>query len=160
MTCALCREHIAQRCNCSWCQRWRCYNCGQPGGRRGGAALSHATVPCQWCGDNVPAHAIALHVAEHAIRKRPTRSIGEVCARQGVEIVGPAMEPSFRMTVDDVRTRLEAIEALVSQQDYESAHAAEDQLQLDVLHQLSEDGSKLARAALESQAIPFPRRCS
>ena len=63
------------------------------------------------------------------------------------------------MSPDDVRAEVARIRQLAERDD-EAAHSAEDALHQAVLLQLANEGSEIARIALETQAIDFERWCA
>ncbi len=64
----------------------------------------------------------------------------------------------YPLTVEEVKERVRQIKLM--QKDYESAHAYEDQLYSDVLRQHARDGCALAKEALKTKKLTFPRYCA
>lgn len=66
------------------------------------------------------------------------------------------------MTIDDVQARIEAIRNLEG--DPEAQHSMQDNLHCDVLEAIASgecaDPAALAKAALETLSIKFPRWCA
>lgn len=66
------------------------------------------------------------------------------------------------MRVSDVKFQVEQIKAIAGRDD-EAAHSMEDELFIDVLKAIakgSRQAKALAREALKSKALQFPRHCS
>lgn len=61
-----------------------------------------------------------------------------------------------KLTVQDVRECVAKI-AEIGEEPSGRAHALQDLLWRDVLRQLADEGNELAKAALETVALPFPR---
>jgi hypothetical protein len=65
------------------------------------------------------------------------------------------------MNVNDIRARVVVVRAwAIDHEEYENAHKAEDQLWEDVLRLIAdgaENAADLARAALDSRRVSYPR---
>jgi hypothetical protein len=65
------------------------------------------------------------------------------------------------MTVDDIRARVTVVRAwAIDQEEYEKAHKAEVELWRDVLAAIADGAqpaAELAKAALESRFVDYPR---
>ena len=64
------------------------------------------------------------------------------------------------MTIYDIKQQLKEIQSFSNSGDYEAAHRAEDVLYQAVLEYLADQGNALAREALRSQVLAFPRHCA
>ena len=64
----------------------------------------------------------------------------------------------FTLTLEEVKSRVRKISAV--QKDYETAHSYEDELYCDVLRHHARAGCELAKAALKTQELTFPRYCA
>ena len=65
-----------------------------------------------------------------------------------------------RLSVEDIKTSIAKIRQAAAAKDYELAHSLEDELYLQVLRKLAYRGSRIAKAALETQDIGFARHCA
>jgi hypothetical protein len=73
----------------------------------------------------------------------------------------PEPAPYQRLAVADIERQIQKIRhAALQEEDYETAHSLEDDLFLQVVQKLAHRGSLIAKAALESKKIKFPRRCT
>lgn len=65
-----------------------------------------------------------------------------------------------KLTLGKVRSRVAAVKAAAIVGDHERAHNEEDKLYLDVLRQLADEGSELAKTALGTQEMNIKRYCA